>query len=174
MITRKIKLFQLLLFVLLVTGLNQVFAQYNVEINNKSNRTVAIRINGNFQNNLEPGANRRYSVNSNSVINFSLADTDPEVVQAIQNAAYQGMNWKYDWTQYQMYNLSVEGSGIVNLVPALHRDGTYTWVTVQIEPRYEQQTSYADSDYYYDDDDDLVWYMVIGLVVGALIALIPM
>ena len=104
-----------------------------------------------------------------NIINFSLSDTDPEVVQAIQSAAYQGINWKYDWTQYQMYNLNVEGSGIVNLVPALHSDGTYTWVTVQIEPRYEQQTTYADTDYDYDDDEDLVWYMIIGLLVGAIL-----
>lgn len=170
MSTQKIKLFQLLLFLLLVTGVNQVFAQYNVEINNKSSRTVAIRIDGNFQSNLEPGKYVSYLANYKSIINFSLADTDPEVVQAIQNSAYQGINWKYDWTQYQMYNLSVESSGIVNLVPALHSDGTYTWVTVQIEPRYQQQTTYADTDNYYDDDDDdLVWYMILGLLVGAIL-----
>lgn len=169
MITRKIKLFQLLLVVLLVTGLNQVFAQYNVEINNKSSRTVAIRIDGNFQSNLEPGKYVSYSVNYKSIINFSLSDTDPEVVQAIQAAAYQGSNWKFDWTQYQIHDLIVEGSGIVNLVPALHSDGTYTWVTVQIEPRYEQQTTYSDTDYDYDDDEDLVWYMIIGLLVGAIL-----
>lgn len=169
MTNRKIKIYQLLLIVFLFSGIEKVIAQYNVEINNKSSRTVAIRIDGNFQSNLDPGKYVSYSVNYKSIINFSLSDTDPEVVQAIQSAAYQGINWKYDWTQYQMYNLNVEGSGIVNLVPALHSDGTYTWVTVQIEPRYEQQTTYADTDYDYDDDEDLVWYMIIGLLVGAIL-----
>ncbi len=173
MFTRKIKLFQLLLFVLFVTGINQVVAQFNVEINNKSNRIVAIRINGIFQNNLEPGTNKTYYVNDKSTINFSLSEIDPEVVQAHQSAAYQGINWKYDWTQYQMGSTYVEGPGTINLVPALHSDGTYNWVKEQVEPLH-QKSYYSSENDYDDDDDDLVWYMVIGLVVGALIALIPM
>ncbi len=173
MITPKIKLFQLLLFVFLINGLNQVFAQYYVDIYNKSNRTVAIRINGNFQNNLEPGDSKRYSVNSNSVINYSLSETDKYVVQLIQAAAYQGNNWKFDWTQYQFGSSIVVGSGTINLLPELDADGTYLWVKVQVKSAYQQQTSYSSYDYE-DDDEELVWYMVIGLVVGALFALIPM
>ncbi len=173
MVARKINLFNLFLLVLFVTGVNQVFAQYNVDINNKSNRTVAVRIDGILQNNLEPGDYKKYYINDKSTINISLSETDPEVVRAIQNAAYQGINWKYDWTQYQMGSSYVEGPGTINLIPALHSDGTYNWVTLQAVPLQQQQSSYSSYDYD-DDDEDLVWYMVIGLVVGALIALIPM
>lgn len=174
MVARKINLFNLFLLVLFVTGVNQVFAQYNVDINNKSNRTVAVRIDGIFQNNLEPGDDKKYYINDKSTINFSLSETDPEVVRAIQNAAYQGINWKFDWTQYQYANIDVTNPGIVNLVPALDSNGAYLDVKVEVEPVvYQQQTSYSSYDYD-DDDEDLVWYMVIGLVVGALIALIPM
>lgn len=170
---RSIKIYQLLMIVFLFTSVDQILAQYNVDIYNKSNRTVAIRIDGVLQNNLEPGDSKSYYVNNKSTINFSLSETDPEVVQAIQSAAYQGSNWKYDWTQYQMGSSFVEGPGTINLVPALHSDGTYNWVTLQVVPM-QQHTTYASYDYDDDDDSDLVWYMVIGLVVGALIALLPM
>lgn len=164
---KKIKIYQILFVVFLFTGIESVFAQYNINIYNKSNRSVAIRIDGILQNNMEPGTNKTYYVNNKSTINFSLSDTDPEVVQAIQNSAYQGIDWKYDWTQYQMGSTFVESPGVINLIPALHSDGSYNWVTLQVQPVVKQQTTYYDS---YDDDDDLVWYMVIGLVVGVLFA----
>lgn len=174
MITRKIKLYQLILIVFLFTGVENILAQYNVDINNKSNRTVAIRIDGVLQNNLEPGANKRYYANYKSVINIALSETDKYVVQFIQNAAYQGSNWKFDWTQYQLAKIDVTNPGIVNLIPALDSDGNYLSVKVEVEPVvYQQQTTYSSYDYD-DDDEDLVWYMVIGLLVGVIIALIPM
>ncbi|NMB81937.1 MAG: hypothetical protein GYA14_08970 [Ignavibacteria bacterium] len=175
MLSKKIKIYQLLLVIFLFTGIENILAQHNIIINNNSNRTVAVRIDGQLQNNLEPGAYKSYYVNNKSTVNFSLSETDPEVVQAIQGAAYQGNNWKFDWTQYQMGSSYVEGPGTINLVPALHSDGTYNWVTLQVVP-LQQQSSYASYDYEddYDDDEDLVWYMVIGLVVGALIALLPL
>jgi len=171
MITRKNILYKIVLILLLSAGVSQVLAQYNVDIYNKSNRTVAVRINGVFQANLEPGASKSYYVNDKSTVNFSLSDTDPEVVQAIQNAAYQGINWKYDWTQYQMGSSYVEGPGTINLIPALHSDGTYTWVTLQVVPLQQNSTYYSSNDSYdsYDDDEDLVWYMILGLLVGAIL-----
>jgi len=173
MITRKNILYKIVLILLLSAGVSQVLAQYNVDIYNKSNRTVAVRINGVFQTNLEPGASKSYYVNDKSTVNFSLSDTDPEVVQAIQNAAYQGNNWKFDWTQYQMGSSYVEGPGTINLIPALHSDGTYNWVTLQVVP-LQQQATYTSNDYDDDDEEDFVWAMVIGLLVGVIIALIPM
>jgi hypothetical protein len=173
MITRKINLYHFLFILFLFTGIDNILAQHNIDIYNKSNRTVAVRINGIFQNSLEPGVNKSYYVNDKSLINFSLSETDKYVVQFIQSAAYQGSNWKFDWTQYQYANLDVTNSSIVSLVPALDSDGNYLGVTVQVEPVYQQQTSYSSYDYD-DDDEDLVWYMVIGLVVGVLIALLPM
>ena len=179
MIYRKINIYRFLIIVFLFSALGQVHAQYNVNIFNKSNRTVAVRVDGVLKNNLEPGDSKSYYINDKSALNFSLSETDPEVVQAIQNASYQGINWKFDWTQYQMGSSYVEGPGTINLIPALHSDGTYNWVTLQVIP-FQQQETYTsndyDEDYYYndDDDEDFVWYMVIGLLVGAIIALIPM
>lgn len=172
MIYRTINRYRFLIIVFLFSAIGQVYAQHNVNVFNKSNRTVAVRVDGVLKNNLEPGDSKSYYINNKSTINFSLSETDPTVVQIIQSAAYQGNNLKFDWTQYQIGSSYVQGPGTINLLPELV-DGNYTWVTLQVIPLQQQET-YTSYDYDDDDDEDFVWYMVIGLVVGALIALLPM